>query len=104
MATQSSDWPIDPDGDETSEGLRKYDIAVLSKFVGDEDAFPITKDELVEKFGDYPVRVNYQETISVESILEMVGVGEFETKKAFHRAIGDAFRQKGVWTYAPDAK
>jgi len=104
MATQSGDWPIDPDGEEASEGMRKFDIAVLSKFVGDEDTFPVSRDELIGKYGDYPVRLNYGNVVSVESILEMVDVNEFETKEAFHRAVGDVFRQEGLWAHAPDAK
>ncbi|WP_089650035.1 DUF5785 family protein [Halobacterium hubeiense] len=101
MSTDHGSWPIDPDGEEASENMRKYGIAVLSKFVGDEDNFPVTKNELLEEYGGYPVRLNHQQIETVKDLLAAVDADKFETKQAFHRAVGGALRREQVWTYAP---
>ena len=41
------DWPHDPDGDEGSEGRRKYGHAVLAKKIDEEADFPFTAAEYV---------------------------------------------------------
>ena len=94
-------WPHDPDEDEKgSEGMRKYDMAILTKMVG-KDKFPITKSEFVDEFGDWPVRINYHTVMSVAEIFEYVEPESFETKDDFHRAVGNAFRKNDLWEFHP---
>ena len=102
MADASAkDWPHDPDGDIGSEGMRNFDMAVLSKMV-EEDEFPIQKDEFVDEFGDWPVRINHKTVVSVADIFEDVEEDSFETKIEFHKATGRAIRKTGLWEYVPD--
>ncbi|MFB6161050.1 MAG: DUF5785 family protein [Haloferacaceae archaeon] len=92
------DWPHDPDGEEGSEGRRKYGHAVLAKKV-DEDAFPITREWYVEEFGDHPVRLDHERVVSVADIFEEVEEEEFADFVEFHRAVGRAMRRAGYWFY-----
>jgi len=95
------DWPHDPDGDEGSEGMRKYDMAILAKKVDENEDFPLSKEEFLDGHGDEPVRLNHQRVVSVEDIFEYVDVGEFEDFVAFHKAVGDAMRAGDFWEYHP---
>lgn len=95
------DWPHDPDGEDGSEGGRKYGLAILAKKLDEEEDFPLSRDEFVEAHADEPVRVNYQRVVSVEDIFEHVGPDEFETIVDFHRAVGSAMRAGGFWDYHP---
>lgn len=96
-----SDWPHDPDGDEGSEGGRKYGMAILAKKVDPDEDFPLSKDEFVEEYGDDPVRLNYRRVVSVREIFEHVEPDEFDDLVSFHRAVGDAMREGGYWEYVP---
>ena len=104
MATTNSgserDWPHDPDGEEGSEGMRKYGLAVLAKKV-DEDAFPLRTDDFLADHGDEPVRINHRRVVSVADVVEHVEGEEFETKVAFNHAFGQAMRRGGFWDFHP---
>ncbi len=92
------DWPHDPDGEEGSEGRRKYGHAVLAKKVDDED-FPVAAEWYVEQFGDHPVRLDAERVVSVREIFEGVEEEEFADFVEFHRAVGRAMRENGLWFY-----
>ncbi|MEF8818447.1 MAG: DUF5785 family protein [Haloferacaceae archaeon] len=92
------DWPHDPDGEEGSEGRRKYGHAVLAKKVEDED-FPITQEWYVDQFGDHPVRLDSERVVSVAEIFEGVEREEFADFVEFHRAVGAAMRENDLWFY-----
>ena len=66
------DWPHDPDGEQGSEGRRKYGHAVIAKKVDEEEDFPLSADEFVAEFGDDPVRIDYETVVSVADIFEHV--------------------------------
>jgi len=92
------DWPHDPDGDEGSEGRRKYGHAVLAKKVDEDEDFPFTAGEYVEDYGDHPIRIDYETVVSVAEIFEPIdGDTEFETFPEFHRRVGTALRSAGYW-------
>jgi hypothetical protein len=91
-----TDWPHDPDGDEGSEGMRKYGQAVLAKKV-EEDEFPLTRAEFSERHGDEPVRIDHETVVSVDDILEHCDADEFEDITDFHGAMGRALRAAGYW-------
>ena len=93
------DWPHDPDGDEGSEGRRKYGQAVLAKKVNEDEDFPIAASEFVEEFGDHPIRIDYETVVSVEEIFEHVDGETFETFPEFHQAVGKALREADYWPY-----
>lgn len=100
-AGAQSDWPIDPDGEEGSNGMRRFDMAVLSKFEPNE-SFPLTAEEFLDRHGTKPVRINHRKIKSVAEIFEHLEVDSFETKTEFHRAVGDAIRSAGLWDYHPE--
>ena len=91
------DWPHDPDGEEGSEGMRKYGQAILAKKVDEEEDFPLSAAAFVEAHGDEPVRLNHEEVVSVADIFEHVDAEEFEDFVVFHRAVGSAMRSAGLW-------
>lgn len=97
-AGEQSDWPIDPDGEEGSNGMRRFDMAVLSKFEPKE-SFPLSVEEFLDRHGDKPVRINHRKISSVAEIFEHLAVDSFETKAEFHHAVGDAIRTAGLWDY-----
>jgi len=97
-----SDWPHDPDGEEGSEGMRKFGQAVLVKRVDEEEDFPLSKDEFVEAHADEPVRLDHETVVSVAEIFEHVREDEFEDIGAFHRAVGQGMRRGGLWPVDPD--
>ncbi|MFB6281032.1 MAG: DUF5785 family protein [Haloferacaceae archaeon] len=92
------DWPHDPDGEEGSEGGRKYGHAVLVKKV-DESEFPLSRDDFVAEYGDDPVRIDADRVVSVADVFAAVDRSEFEDLEAFHRAVGRAMREGGYWPY-----
>jgi len=96
------DWPHDPDGDEGSEGRRKYGQAVLAKKVDEAEDFPLSAAEFVESYGDHPVRIDYERVVSVADIFEHVNADTFEDFPEFHRATGRAMRDAGYWPYELD--
>lgn len=94
-----TDWPHDPDGDEGSEGRRKYGHAILAKKIDEDEDFPLTQAEYVEDYGDHPVRLDHETVISVADVFEHVDQEEFEDFPDFHKAVGEAMREAGYWTY-----
>ncbi|MFC7059536.1 DUF5785 family protein [Halovenus salina] len=94
------DWPHDPDGDDGSEGRRKYGHAVLAKKIDEGEDFPFTADEYVDQYGDHPVRIDYETVVSVADIFEDIdGDTEFEDFPEFHKTAGKALREKDYWPY-----
>ncbi|MDT3434716.1 DUF5785 family protein [Haloarcula sp. 1CSR25-25] len=93
------DWPHDPDGEEGSEGRRKYGHAVLAKKVNEEEDFPLTAAEYVDQYGDHPVRIDYETVVSVADIFEYVDQEEFADFPDFHKALGRALREADWWPY-----
>jgi len=93
------DWPHDPDGEQGSEGMRKYGHAVLAKKVDEDEDFPLSAAEYVEEYGDHPVRLDHETVVSVADVFEGVAEAEFEDFTSFHRAVGDAMRENGYWPY-----
>ncbi len=91
------DWPHDPDGEEGSEGMRKYGQAVLAKKLDEEGDFPLSKASFVEEHGDEPVRLNHELVVSVSDIFDHVREDEFEDIVAFHTAVGRAMRRADMW-------
>ncbi len=92
-------WPHDPDGEEGSEGGRKYGLAILAKKLADED-LPVTKAAFLEAVDDHPVRLDNETIISVEDALTHMEDGPFDTREAFLTAAGDSMRTGGHWTFA----
>jgi hypothetical protein len=95
------DWPHDPDGEEGSEGGRKYGLAILAKKLDEDEDFPLERDEFVEEHSDEPIRINYKKVVSVGDIFEHVESTEFETITDFHKGVGNAMRAGGFWDYHP---
>lgn len=95
------DWPHDPDGEEGSEGKRKYDMAVIAKKVDEHEDFPLNRDEFVEEYGDDPIRINYKRVVPLREIFEHVEPEEFETMIDMHKAVGNAMRTGDFWDYHP---
>jgi hypothetical protein len=93
------DWPHDPDGEEGSEGRRKYGHAILAKKVDDAEDFPLTAEEYVDAYGDHPVRIDYETVVSVADIFEHVDQAEFADFPEFHQALGVALREADLWPY-----
>lgn len=94
----SSEWPFDPDGEDGSRGMRRFDMAILSTFAP-KSAFPTSAADFLAEHGEKPVRMNYRTVVSVADLFEDVPVEEFETKTAFHRAIGEAIRASERWEF-----
>ena len=91
------EWPHDPDGEDGSEGMRKYGQAILAKKVDEEEDFPLSKADFLEAHGEDPVRLNHQRVVSVDEIFQHVEEAEFESITEFHRAVGRAMRGAGMW-------
>jgi hypothetical protein len=87
------EWPHDPDGEQGSEGGRKYGQAVLVKKVDEEEDFPLDAAAFVDAYGDDPVRTDVETVVSVRDIFEHVEEESFEDLVAFHRAVGAAMRR-----------
>ncbi|RQG90128.1 hypothetical protein EA462_09050 [Natrarchaeobius halalkaliphilus] len=96
-----SEWPHDPDGEEGSEGGRKYDMAIIAKKVDEEADFPLERDEFVAEYGDDPIRINYETVVPLSEIFEYVEETEFETITDMHKAVGAAMRAGDFWDYHP---
>ncbi len=95
------DWPHDPDGDEGSEGKRKYDMAIIAKKVDEHEDFPLERDAFVAEHGDDPIRINYKTVVPLSEIFEFVEPEEFETMVDMHKAVGNAMRAGDFWEYHP---
>jgi hypothetical protein len=98
----ASDWPHDPDGEEGSEGMRKYGQAVLAKKLDEEEDFPLSKADFLDAHGDEPVRLDYETVVSVAEIFEHVPEDEFEDIEAFHQAVGRGMRRGDMWFVDPE--
>lgn len=95
------DWPHDPDGEEGSEGRRKYGQAILAKKLDAKD-FPVDTDTFLETYGDHPVRIDHERVVSVADIFEHVDSETFEDFPRFHTAVGKAMREAGYWPLEKD--
>jgi hypothetical protein len=95
----STDWPHDPDGEDGSEGMRKYGIAVIAKKVDEEEDFPLDIASFLEEHGEDPVRINYESVVAVSDVFEHVDAETVDNKVAFNRAVGEALRAGGFWSY-----
>lgn len=93
------DWPHDPDGEEGSEGMRKYGHAILAKKIDEDEDFPLSAAEYVEQYGDHPVRINHELVVSVSDIFEGVEQETFADFVEFHQAVGVTMREAGYWNY-----
>jgi hypothetical protein len=93
------DWPHDPDGEEGSEGRRKYGHAIIAKKIDEEEDFPLDTASFVEEHGDDPVRIDYETVVSVRDVFEGVDADEFDDFVSLHRALGTALREQGYWFY-----
>lgn len=94
-----SEWPHDPDGDEGSEGGRKYGQAIIAKKIDEDEDFPLAIDEFVEEHGDEPIRIDYETVVSLRDILDGVEESRFEDFPSFHKAVGRTMREDGYWFY-----
>ncbi|PSQ43499.1 hypothetical protein BRD17_05935 [Halobacteriales archaeon SW_7_68_16] len=97
------DWPHDPDGEEGSEGMRKYGMAIIVKKVDEEDDFPLSAEAFVAAHGDDPIRLNHERVVPLREVFDHVDTEEFENIRDLHRAIGAAMRRGGFWEYAAEA-
>ncbi|MCU4925183.1 DUF5785 family protein [Halobacteria archaeon AArc-dxtr1] len=95
------DWPHDPDGEEGSEGMRKYDMAIIAKKVDEEADFPLEREAFVAEHGDDPIRINSETVVPMRDIFEYVEPDSFETILDLHRAVGAAMRAGEFWEYHP---
>jgi hypothetical protein len=94
-------WPHDPDGEQGSEGGRKYDLAILAKRLDEEGDFPLSIPAFVDEHGDEPLRVDHGRVISVRELFEHADAAEAETIVEFHQIAGRAMRAGGFRRYAP---
>ncbi len=97
------EWPHDPDGEDGSEGMRKYGQAILAKKLDEDEDFPLSKADFVEEYGDDPIRLNHETVVSVRDIFEHVDEESFEKIVSFHKAVGRAMRSAGMWEIDVDA-
>ena len=95
------EWPHDPDGEEGSEGMRKYGLAILAKKVDEDADFPLSFEAFEAEYGDDPIRINHQKIVAVSDILSYVDRDEVDSIVEFHRALGRAMREGGFWDYHP---
>jgi len=94
-----SDWPHDPDGEEGSEGRRKYGQAIIAKKIDEDEDFPLDRGEFVAEHGDEPIRIDHEIVVSVAEIFEEVEKTEFADFPEFHTAVGESMREQGYWPY-----
>ncbi len=92
-----AEWPHDPDGEDGSEGMRKYGQAILAKKLNEDTDFPLSTQEFIDEHGDEPIRLNHEEIVSVRDIFDHVEPDEFSEMVAFHKAVGRAMRSAGMW-------
>ena len=93
------DWPHDPDGEDGSEGKRKYGQAIIAKKIDEEEDFPLSVEEFVAEHGDDPIRIDYETVVSLRDIFEGVEGESFDAFVPFHKAVGKAMRENGYWFY-----
>jgi hypothetical protein len=95
----STDWPHDPDGEEGSEGGRKYGHAVVAKKINEDEDFPLSREEFVAEYGDHPVRIDYETVVSVADVFDGIDQNEYVDFPDLHKALGRNMRDKGYWFY-----
>lgn len=95
----SADWPHDPDGEEGSEGMRKYGHAVIAKKIDEDEDFPLNRDEFVAEYGEDPIRIDYETVVPMKDIFDHVDQEEFVDFPDLHKALGRAMRANGYWFY-----
>ncbi|ELY52197.1 MULTISPECIES: DUF5785 family protein [Natronorubrum] len=95
------DWPHDPDGEQGSEGMRKFDMRIIADKVDEEEDFPLNRDEFVAEHGDDPIRINHETVVPMSDIFEYIDDEEFETILDMHKAVGAAMRAGDFWDYHP---
>ncbi|APW99201.1 hypothetical protein CHINAEXTREME_16110 [Halobiforma lacisalsi AJ5] len=100
----SNEWPVDPDGEEGSEGMRKYDMRIIADKVDEEEDFPLDVAEFVDEYGDYPIRINHETVVAMSEIFEYIDDDEFEEIVDMHKAVGAAMREGDFWTYHPQGE
>ena len=98
------DWPHDPDGEEGSEGGRKYGMAVVAKKVDEDEDFPLSKTDFLADHADDPLRLNHSRVVSVADVFEHVDEEEFDDIVSLHQAVGRAMRAGGFWEYHPSGE
>jgi hypothetical protein len=99
-----ADWPHDPDGEEGSEGMRKYGQAVIAKKVDEEEDFPLDVSTFVDEHGDEPIRLNHERVVSLGEVFEGVEEDEIKDIQTMHRRVGAAMRENGLWEYDTDTE
>ena len=95
------EWPHDPDGEQGSEGMRKFGHAVIVKKIDEEESFPLSKAEFVDEYGDDPIRMDSETVVSLADVFSYVDGEEFEDLVSFHQAVGDGLRDSPYWKYNP---
>jgi len=95
----AGDWPHDPDGEQGSEGMRKYGHAIVAKKIDEEEEFPLSTAEFVAAHGDDPIRLDHERVVPLREIFEHVEGETFEDMTTFHQAVGRAMREAGLWNY-----
>jgi len=93
------DWPHDPDGEEGSEGRRKYGHAIIAKKIDEEEDFPLDVEEFVSEYGDDPIRIDYETVVPLRDVFEYVEEDEYESMIELHQGLGRAMREGGYWFY-----
>ena len=99
-----ADWPHDPDGEEGSEGMRKYGQAVIAKKVDEQEDFPLDVSAFVDEHGDDPIRLNHERVVSLDEIFAGVESDEIADIQSMHRQVGAAMRANGLWEYDASAE
>lgn len=93
------DWPHDPDGDEGSEGGRKYGHAIIAKKVDEGEDFPLDVEAFVDEYGDDPIRLDSERVVSLREVFDGVDESELADMVEMHRAVGRAMRENDLWFY-----
>ena len=95
------EWPYDPEGEEGSEGGRKYGQAIIAKKIDEDEDFPLSVEEFVAEYGDDPIRLDYERVVALRDIFEYVEEDEYGDMTTMHQGVGRAMREGGFWEYAP---
>jgi hypothetical protein len=93
------DWPHDPDGEEGSEGRRKYGHAVVAKKIDEAEDFPLDVPAFVEEYGDDPVRIDSETVVPLREVFEGVDAETVDDFTTLHTLLGEAMRANGNWFY-----
>ncbi|WP_248895528.1 DUF5785 family protein [Haloplanus halobius] len=98
------DWPHDPDGEQGSEGRRKYGHAIVAKKIDEESDFPLDVAAFLDEYGDDPVRIDAETVVPVRDLFEGVDAAEFDDFPTLHQALGESMRANDYWFYeGPEA-